>query len=313
MALIPGARPALGALCGLLLTGPALAAPPPALEGLSKPEKAKLLGELRAGNQAYDDGQYAEALKAYERGLAHADLPELHYRKALCFERLGLIDEGVAAYRAYLKAAPNAPDKRRVESEIARLASESVARQRGRVRVLTLPAGADIRLNGPDGQALGSAPLGTSLPVGEVTLHLTLKGHHPVTRRLLVRGGETTVLELTLQPATPPPAALPPPPAAGWSRQRWGWVSLGSGAGLAAAGVLLGLLAEARIEEANDYDRRAVGHTRAELDDIEGPIGGLKAATWVTGVGGLVALAAGGVLLLLDDEPKPAGVGSGGS
>ena len=50
-----------------------------------------------------------------------------------------------------------------------------------------------------------------------------------------------------------------------------------------------------------------------ELDDIEGPIGGLKAATWVTGVGGLVALAAGGVLLLLDDEPKPAGVGSGGS
>ena len=266
----------------------------PGLSDLRPGEKRAFLAALTDANAAFDAGDYASALRSYDRAAALAQLPDLDYGRARCLERLGRPGDAAEALRAYLDRDPRARDRARVEAEIARL----LGLRRTALAVRSTPSGALVRLDGPTGRTLGTTPLDHQIPLGPLRLHLTAEGHQPADQALVAKAGEALRVDVDLAPvlADPPP---PPPPE---NHDLLGWSLVGTGGALGvASGVLFGL-AQARIDEANAYDRRAPGNSRAELEDLEAPIDDLEVGGWVTGGTAVAALVAGGLLLWLGGE-----------
>lgn len=79
---------------------------------------------------------------------------------------------------------------------------------RGGFRIVTQPAGANVQL---DGFPLGQTPLQfREVDAGEHVLRIELPGFAPITRRIVVRGGQTD--ELTLNLAAPGDGTVAPAP-----------------------------------------------------------------------------------------------------
>lgn len=273
------------ALCLLLLPSP----PPPGT--LDAAQKSAFLEALRAGRAAYDRGACAEALLAFDRAAALAAAAEVHIPRAACLERLGRFDEAALALRAYLDLAPEARDRGRVESEIARLQAAAESARAVPVEITSRPAAAEVRLGGAEGPTLGLTPLASRLPPGSHLVYVRAAGYLPETRRLELRPGEAAHVELVLTPTPVPHPAEPPPDPT------LAYVLLGTGAALAAGAGILGWYTAARIEEANAYDRQAPGHTRGALDDLQSPVPTLKTAFYTTAAAAVLAAGAGGGLL----------------
>jgi tetratricopeptide (TPR) repeat protein len=70
---------------------------------------------LKAGVARLEGGKNKEALQSFKKGLEHKPLPELHYRAGQAYQALG--DDAAAGkeYRAYLAAAPGAPERAELE------------------------------------------------------------------------------------------------------------------------------------------------------------------------------------------------------
>ncbi len=273
-----------------------LAALAPAASAQPADDRAALLEALRAANAAFDAGRFADALAAYDAIAARWPLPEVHFRRGACLERLGRPLDAAAAYRRYLELAPDAGDAGRVRADVDRLEAAGRARP-ARLVVVSRPAGAEVLLGE---RALGRSPVDVELPPGEVIVTLRADGREPVSREVLLVAGERKSLDVDLPPLAPPPA----------DHGTLGWTLAGVGAAsLVASGVLYALTASA-IEDANAYDRRDPDHSRAALDRMQDDAGRLEAGFWVTGGIGLAALgAASWFLLTADDAPAPAASG----
>jgi tetratricopeptide (TPR) repeat protein len=87
-----------------------------------------------AGQVAFDDGRYADALVYFRRSYALSRLPELLFNIALCQDRLRDADAAVASYRRYIYEMPRASNRPEVERrlEALRLAQDERALQRAR-------------------------------------------------------------------------------------------------------------------------------------------------------------------------------------
>ncbi len=77
--------------------------------------------EFLRGRHAYDGGDYATALDAFQRALDLTGRVALYYNVGLAHDRLRHDDEALAAYRRFLAEVAEAPERAQVEGRVAAL------------------------------------------------------------------------------------------------------------------------------------------------------------------------------------------------
>jgi tetratricopeptide (TPR) repeat protein len=73
------------------------------------------------GVEAYEKGDYAAALRAFEAAWAEAPNPELQFNMARCHERLFQWEAAAESYETYLNAKKSAADAYEIKARIAEL------------------------------------------------------------------------------------------------------------------------------------------------------------------------------------------------
>lgn len=92
----------------------------------SEEQEARTVFE--AGQLAYDDARYDDALESFRRAHALSGRAQLLYNIGLCLDYLSRRREAIEAFESYLAAEPDAPNRRNVEARIRR-ARELLARE----------------------------------------------------------------------------------------------------------------------------------------------------------------------------------------
>ncbi|MFO7566453.1 MAG: hypothetical protein R6X02_27670 [Enhygromyxa sp.] len=112
-----------------LLTGslPAIAAP--AGEDETIDTEARAMKAYREGQEAYDAGNYAEALDLFLEAQSLYPSPDFHYNIGRCHEALESYEQAVVSYKAYLRSYNSAygedpADKVNIQNKIDRLAKQ---------------------------------------------------------------------------------------------------------------------------------------------------------------------------------------------
>jgi tetratricopeptide (TPR) repeat protein len=90
-------------------------------------EEARLL--FLAGQSAFDDGRYPDALASFERSYELAEDPQILYNIAVTLDRLRRDGEALEAFQMYLELQPNTPDRRDIEARIEIIEDQIAARE----------------------------------------------------------------------------------------------------------------------------------------------------------------------------------------
>ncbi|MBI5485864.1 MAG: PEGA domain-containing protein [Deltaproteobacteria bacterium] len=151
----------------------------------------------RRGRELYEAGQPEEALA--ELRVSYSLIP--HWATingmALCLEDLGRKDEALATYVQGLReGGADIPAEQRSQME-ARVVGLRTELGLGHVGVISTPPGATVFLNGA---SIGTTPLDQDIAAGSYSLTVEIPGEGRAERPLVVRAGETRVLELELLP-----------------------------------------------------------------------------------------------------------------
>ncbi len=269
---------------------------------LTPEEQEALARTLTDANAAFDEGRYPEALAGYDDVLRRAEFSEVHYRRAICLEKLGRIQDARQAHADYLRTAPDAVDRGRIEAEIARLDALLDARSMSRFSIQSDPAGATVHLGDAQGRVLGVTPAETALPAGTYTFYFELDGYEPRSTRVVGTGGEAVAVQLTLarpQTSAPPQVVVTDAPV---RTAAWGWGAVATGGALAVSSGLLWFLAEGAYQDANRYERGDSSHTRKELESMQADGAAFETGFWVSGVSAVALLSLGAVLVWVDDD-----------
>lgn len=121
---------AVGVALGLAIAPvPVLAAPATTDEAVEKPDidtEARAMTAYRAGQEAYDAGDYGEALQQFLEAQSLYPSPDFHYNVGRCHEALENPEQASISYQAYLRSYNTAygeyPDDRiNIENKIDRL------------------------------------------------------------------------------------------------------------------------------------------------------------------------------------------------
>lgn len=94
------------------------------------------------------------------------------------------------------KPAEQSPAPKRAESPAATAAAAAAAAEPGSLRVLTQPAGASITVDGKGTPY--KSPVIVPLPAGKHTIELRHRRHEPVTREVVIRGGQIAEINVNL-------------------------------------------------------------------------------------------------------------------
>lgn len=195
---------ALRALALVALCLPATAAAQearrrPADELAAKPSPAVIAEAQRRfarGNRLYKQGDYREALLAYQAARDLYPEPTILYNIAQTYEKLRDPAEAAIHFERFLRARPKSPDRAAVEARIARLRAEA----RVDVSVTSYPPGAAIRLaTDPRGTVRGRTPFSIKLPLGKQRIRVELGGFVPAERSLEVRLGDPNPVDFQLE------------------------------------------------------------------------------------------------------------------
>lgn len=100
------------------------------------------------GQAAYETGDYDTAVQNWERAYELDPRPLLQYNLAQAYERLGLLDQAVAAYRVYIENTPG--DDQRAQNARARIASLEQRVGNTSIRLTGGVEGAAILVDGED-------------------------------------------------------------------------------------------------------------------------------------------------------------------
>ncbi len=82
------------------------------------PQLTRAMESYELGTQAYNAARYEDALGHFQEAATLYASPDFQYNIGLCYERLGKPEEAIRAYKTYLRAKPNAPDRANVEDRI---------------------------------------------------------------------------------------------------------------------------------------------------------------------------------------------------
>ncbi len=111
--------PVCALACWSLLTVTGHAQTPAEADQATSEEEARSL--FRAGQLAFDDGRFDDALTFFERAHTRSGRAELLYNVGLAADRLRRDERALDAFVGYLEATPDTPHRRQVEGRIAGL------------------------------------------------------------------------------------------------------------------------------------------------------------------------------------------------
>ena len=147
------------------------------------------------GDAAFDTFHYADALRFYEQAYELSSDPALLYNQGRALQALGRNPEALAKFERFEQDAP-----KELQAKVPGL-TKLVADMRARVATLVVTCnveGAQV--------VVGDRVLGETGSVGElrldagtVTVKVQKEGYFPVKREVMLAGGATTKLDLTLQ------------------------------------------------------------------------------------------------------------------
>lgn len=253
------------------------------------------------GQQAFAAGDFSAALQAFEEAYANVANPIVLVSIGESAAQLGRVETALAAYDAYLRARPDAPDRDEVGQKRAALAA---AQAPARLSVTSEPPGADVIL---DGQLTGAkTPVVLEVRPGAHRVSLVLIGYETerVTAELAPGGSDQRAVTLKPSPAPPvaqaaplapvqpepPPLVTPQPPHAAII------VTASLGAAGVIAGSVLGVLALKERSDFNTHPTEA-GADRGERLALFSDVGfGIGAMSLITTA----------VLLFTHDPPRAA-------
>jgi hypothetical protein len=273
---------------------------------------------ITRGVDLREHGKDDEALAVFKQALARSPTPRARAQVALAEQALGM---WVAA-EADLLSALGAKDDAWIVKNRAPLegALGVVRRHLGSLEVRGAD-GADVTI---DGVKLGSLPAKAPFRVeaGRRTIEVTAKGFHPTSRAIEIPAGGVARETVTLV-ALPAESGEPNAPPRGGSgrsdafddsghgQRLLGWVFVGTGGAMLAAG---GVTLLVRSSIVDDYNARCPGLGAAQPADCDSKIE--SARTWLTV--SIVSFVAGGVfatggLALVLSAPRSSGSSAGGA
>jgi tetratricopeptide (TPR) repeat protein len=273
---------------GLCVTTNAEAEPPVTLTDAEK--KTLALQKFEAGEKAFAEKRYKDAIELFLRADAIIENPAFAYNASLAYEAMGDDSAALAWAREYLYRAPSAEDRESTAARVVLFEKKLAAKGVQQVTVRTTPRGATVLV---DGAAVGVTPWTGDLAPGRHVIELGLRGHQDRTTELQLPADKAQLVELQLEVAASEPALAPPPqegpalrptpePAkAPVPASRPGWLLPTSlavlGLGLGAAGAAIGLefaragaeedarLALIQVEAADHLQRRQDFQTGARV------------------------------------------------
>jgi len=164
-----------------------------------------------SGKKKLDGGNMPGALKDFREAdrLYPGAAPK--HKIAVCLDRMGRVQEAIAAYRAFINSNPPPKYAERVASAGARITALEAATP-ATVIVAVVPANApglqitvdNVPQPGPQLQILA----------GQHTIGVSAQGYQPYSEVISVRGGQRLDMPIELIPVGPAGPAGPPPP--GW-------------------------------------------------------------------------------------------------
>jgi tetratricopeptide (TPR) repeat protein len=163
--------------CALALPTAAAAQPIPELGDLTDKQQKILLGHLDRGRTLYENGEFVDALDAFQDAYAIFPHPDVLYRVAECQEKMGEDADAIANYKKFLRQSPDAPERKRIEGVISVLERRLAKRQEARVYVRSEPPGARAYLGSVD---LGPTPVGIPVTPGDYDIRVELEGYKKI-------------------------------------------------------------------------------------------------------------------------------------
>lgn len=224
--------------------------------------------EFERGAALYRAGNYREALAAFEDAQARSPAPQALFNIARCHERLGEYADAIESYRAYVDAAPAAPDRASVVDRIDELQRRLPLEASLRVAVEP-PASVSVDDGNPQ-----PSPLSVQLQPGRHRVVARRSGYGPVDREVELAPGARVQLELSLIPlatvdatSRAPEGAVrdtvgPTSPRRG--ERRWTYVAIGVAAVSLAAGISFGLSAH----QAQNTLRDGTSRTQEQVQQV---------------------------------------------
>lgn len=289
---------------GLALAwAPTLAAAQPADDAVRQ-EGVRLYEE---GVKLFKQGKFAEAAERFQAAYNIDPSPILLYNLGRATEKAGKPAEAITHYRAYLQRFPQAEDRAQVERIIEALESAARTRQ-GFLTIEGLPTqGVRVFFD----SALAPAPAEDgrwTLETGRYQVQVRTDDGHAWRTEVEILPDQTTAPRYAGPPPPPPQDDLGPSPML-----IGGWVGVGVGAAVLAAGGVVFAQAHAAGTDAEDAraDLRSGELTVIEADarandyvDARDDVQSLGLTSYILfGVGAAVATT-GAVLLVLDAQDQ---------
>lgn len=248
------------ALLGVLVLSPNLARAGDAAAPSAAPA---LFGQ---GAEHFTAGRYAEAAKFFEAALALEDRPSTRFNLAATYERVGDRANASLHYRAYLKTAEDAGDRRVVEAIVRRLEAE-------------IEAAKPVPAEAPAPAAMSAAPVAPVAPTAPTA-----------PAALIVVEPPSPAASLT----PPPPVESPPPPPVSLERRMPAYAAFGVAAIAAGAAIALGAAAgrQWRSVEA-DHAAADIPSERSRLSGAADRARSLAVTADLIGVAALLTTGAG--------------------
>ncbi len=146
------------------------------------------------GNEAYAQGQYVEALRAYFSSYRLVPNRNVLFNIARCYEALARYNE---AYRYYNDLAQE--DLPKADEAEVRRAMERLRPKVALVRVTTEPPGAEVFVDREDLGIRGRSPLTLALTPGRHKVVVHKEGYRPTEESISVARGRSVSQEFSLQ------------------------------------------------------------------------------------------------------------------
>ncbi len=149
--------------------------------------------QFTQGEQAYRVGNYDEAVELWQRAYSMDPRPRIQYNLSQAFERLGRLEEAVAALDAYLRDTP--PDDPLYGEANARLAALRQRVALTGIRIVGGGAGGQIFVND---QAWGATPRPDRIPVAPGSHRITIVDPDGTRHELVVAVPVGQVVDVTV-------------------------------------------------------------------------------------------------------------------
>ncbi len=196
MALVAMTGAALFAV--VLPTAAAAEDPDELLDSLSEEEELKVITLIDEGQEKYDAGDFQGALDIFNELYELFPHPDVNYRVALCYERLGEDEMAVQHYRQFLEQVPDASERGRIERTIETLESR-IGDDSAGVRVETYPIGARIFVDNRDTAPVGETPQNVQLAPGATyQIYVEKEGYEPKQESVTIVEGEMKLLQMRM-------------------------------------------------------------------------------------------------------------------